>query len=77
MSTYIMLGTLTEEGEEKLRNNPEWLQNITQDLAVMGVRLIAQYAVLGPYDIVTIVEAPDNRSVVRVSTQLTLRGTLK
>jgi uncharacterized protein with GYD domain len=41
------------------------------------VKVIAQYAVLGPYDIVTIVEAPDNRSVVRVSTELTLRGSVK
>lgn len=77
MATYILLGTLTDEGAEKLRQHPEWIDEVREDLEKTGVRVIAQYAVLGPYDIVNIVEAPDNRSVVRVSTQLTMRGSLK
>ena len=77
MATYILLGTLTDEGAEKLRTHPEWLEEVQQHLEKLGVKVIAQYAVLGPYDIVTIVEAPDNRSVVRVSTELTLRGSVK
>jgi uncharacterized protein with GYD domain len=77
MATYILLGTLTDEGAAKLRTHPEWVQEVTKDLEAMGVRVIAQYAVLGPYDLVNIVEAPDNRSVVAVSTQLTLRGSVK
>jgi uncharacterized protein with GYD domain len=77
MATYILLGTLTDEGTEKLRTNSEWVAELKRDLEVMGIKLIAQYAVLGPYDIVTLIEAPDNKSVVRVSTELTLRGSLK
>lgn len=77
MATYILLGTLTDEGAEKLRQHPEWVDEVRADLEKTGIQVIAQYAVLGPYDIVNIVEAPDNRSVVRVSTQLTLRGILK
>ena len=77
MATYILLGTLTDEGAEKLRLHPEWLEDVQRHLEALGVKVIAQYAVLGPYDIVTIVEAPDNRSVVRVSTELTLRGSVK
>ena len=77
MSVYILLGTLTDEGAERLRENPEWLDEVNQELEEMGIHVIAQYAVLGLYDIVTIVDAPDNRSVVRVSTQLTLRGNVK
>jgi uncharacterized protein with GYD domain len=77
MPAYILLGTLTDEGAERLKKHPEWVEEVEQELAQMGVKMIAQYAVLGPYDIVTIVEAPDNRTVVRVSTQLTLRGNLK
>lgn len=77
MATYILLGTLTNEGAEKLRQHPEWIDEVRMDLEKTGVRVIAQYAVLGPYDIVNIVEAPDNRSVVRLSAQLTLRGSLK
>jgi uncharacterized protein with GYD domain len=77
MATYILLGTLTDEGAAKLRSHPEWLQQVRDSLEATGIRVIDQYAVLGPYDIVTIVDAPDNRSVVRVSTELTLRGSLK
>jgi uncharacterized protein with GYD domain len=77
MPTYILLGTLTDEGAEHLRNHPEWVDEVNRDLKAEGITLIAQYAVLGSYDIVTIVDAPDNRSVVRVSAQLTLRGSLK
>ena len=77
MATYILLGTLTDEGAVKLRTHPEWVQEVNKDLEAMGVKVIAQYAVLGPYDLVNIVEAPDNRSVVAVSTQLTLRGSVK
>ena len=77
MATYILLGTLTDEGAEKLRTHPEWIEEVNRDLEAMGVKVIAQYVVLGPYDIVNIVEAPDNKTVVRVSTQLTLRGSVK
>ena len=77
MATYILLGTLTNEGAEKLRQHPEWIDEVRDDMEKNGVRVIAQYAVLGPYDIVNIVEAPDNRSVVRLSAQLTLHSSLK
>jgi uncharacterized protein with GYD domain len=77
MATYILLGTLTDEGAAKLRAHPEWVDEVRHDLEAMGVKIIAQYAVLGPYDLVNIVEAPDNRTVVAVSTQLTLRGSVK
>jgi uncharacterized protein with GYD domain len=77
MATYILLGTLTDEGAEKLRSHPEWIDQANHDLAAMGVTVIAQYAVLGPYDLVNIIEAPDNRAVVRVSAQLSLRGSVR
>ncbi len=77
MATYILLGSLTDEGAEKLRCHPEWIDEAKHTLAVMGVKVIAQYAVLGPYDLVNIIEAPDNRTVVRVSTELSLRGSVR
>ena len=77
MATYILLGTLTEEGTEKIREHPEWIEEVNHDLQLLGVNIIAQYAVLGPYDIVNIVDAPDNRTMVRVSNELSLRGSVK
>jgi uncharacterized protein with GYD domain len=77
MATFILLGTIAEGGTEQLQQHPEWVDELNHDMENMGVKLLAQYAVLGPYDIVTIIEAPDNRTVIRVSTQLTLRGNVK
>ena len=77
MAIYILLGTLTDVGAERLRVNPDWIPEFNRDLEVMGVKMISQYAVLGPYDIVSLIEAPDNKSVIRVSTELTLRGSIK
>lgn len=77
MPTYILLGTLTEDGAERLRQHPEWIEEVSRDLNKTGVTVIAQYAVLGPYDIVTLVDAPDNRSVIKLSNDLSLRGSIK
>ena len=77
MSTYILLGNLTDEGADKLRTHPNWIEEFRQELEDMGVQVTAQYSVLGPYDIVTLVDAPDNKSVVRVSAQLTMRGSVR
>jgi uncharacterized protein with GYD domain len=77
MSTYILLGIFTEQGTEQIKSHPEWIEDLNRDLEKFGVKLLEQYAVLGQYDLVTIIEAPDNRTVVKVSTQLTLRGNVK
>jgi len=77
MATYILLGTLTDEGHEKLRKNPEWVNEVRSDLEAMGIKVLSQYAVLGEYDIVTIIDAPDNKTAVQVSSQLTFKESIK
>jgi uncharacterized protein with GYD domain len=77
MATYILLGTLTDEGREKLRKNPGWVNEVRSDLEATGIKVLSQYAVLGEYDIVTIIDAPDNKTAVHVSSQLTLKESLK
>jgi len=77
MATYILLSTLTESGAELIKKHPGRIRDANRDMEALGVEIIAQYAVLGSYDFVTIVEARDNRTIVRVSTELSLRGNLK
>ena len=77
MATYILLGTLTDEGHKKFRKNPEWVEELDRDLEKKGIRILSQFAVLGPYDMVMIIDAPDNKTVVHVSAQLTQRGSIK
>jgi len=77
MATYIMLSTLTEEGAETIRDRPERIKEVNKEIEALGVKVKAQYAVLGPYDFVNIVEAPDNETVARVSIELASRGSVK
>ena len=77
MSTYILLSSLTDDGAEKITKHPERIQEVNQELEGMGVKVTAQYAVLGPYDFVNVVEAPDNQTIARVSVQMSARGSVK
>ncbi|HIC94285.1 MAG TPA: GYD domain-containing protein [Anaerolineae bacterium] len=77
MGTYIMLSTLTDEGAKTIKKNPGRIKEVNKEIEALGVKVIAQYAVLGPYDFVNIVEAPDNETVARVSAELASRGSVK
>ncbi len=74
VSLYVMLSTLSESGRKVLRERPGWIRKVNADVQRMGARVVSQYAVLGPYDFVTIIEAPDNATISRVSVELGARG---
>ena len=74
MALYIMLSTLSESGRKVLRERPGWIRKVNADVKRMGARVVAQYAVLGPYDFVSVIEAPDNATISRVSVDLGARG---
>ena len=76
MSTYIMLSRLTEDGAETIKKNPDRIIEVDQEMANFGIKVLHQYAVLGEYDFVTILEAPDNLSVARASLELGARGSV-
>jgi uncharacterized protein with GYD domain len=77
METYVMLTKLTDEGRKTLKQNPNRIREVNKEVEGMGGRVVAQYAVLGPYDYVNIVEAPDNRTIAKVSMELGSRGTVE
>jgi uncharacterized protein with GYD domain len=77
MATYIMLSTLTDEGRKTLKERPERLKEVNKELEAMGARVVAQYAVLGGYDFVNVVEAPSNEVIARISVELGSRGTIQ
>jgi uncharacterized protein with GYD domain len=76
MPTYILLSTLTPEGRKTLHTNPDRLEAVNQEVAEFGCKVVAQYAVLGGYDFVTVVEAPNNESAAHLSVDLGSRGTV-
>ena len=76
MPTYILLSTLSPHGVGTLKANPTRLREVNDEIEQMGARVVQQWAVLGPYDFVIIVEAPDERTIARVPIELAARGTL-
>jgi uncharacterized protein with GYD domain len=71
MATFIMLSTLTDEGAKTIKSKPERIKEVNKELAGLGATVKAQYAVLGPYDFVTVIEAADNPTISRVSPSAT------
>lgn len=77
MAYYIILSTLTDEGRKTIKEKPDRILEVNKELEKMGVKVKQQFAVLGPYDFVNIVEAPDNDAVMRMSVELGARGSVQ
>ena len=77
MTTFIMLSTLTDEGRKTLKSKPDRLKQVNKEVESMGARVTSQYAVLGGYDFVNVIEAPSNEVMARIAMELGARGTIK
>ena len=77
MAVYIMLTTLTDEGRKTIKTNPQRIKEVNKEVEAMGVKILQQYSVLGPYDFVNILDAPDHKTVTKVAIELGSRGTLQ
>lgn len=75
MPTYIMLTTLTPEGVQTVKNNPHRIEEVNKEVEQMGATVKAQWATLGHVDFISIIEAPDEGTMARVSLELGSRGT--
>ena len=77
MPTYIMLTTLTPEGVQTVKNNPQRIKEVSKEIEQLGATVKAQWATLGHFDFVNVVEAPDEATIAKVSMELGSRGTAK
>jgi uncharacterized protein with GYD domain len=77
MPTYIMLASLTPEGVQTVKNNPQRIKEVNNEVEQLGATVKAQWATLGHVDFITIVEAPDENTIARVSLELGSRGTAR
>jgi uncharacterized protein with GYD domain len=76
MPTFVMLTNLTPEGVQTLKNNPGRIQEVNKEVEQLGVTVKDQWATLGQFDFITIVEAPDDQTMAKVSVELGSRGTM-
>ena len=77
MPVFILLSTLSQQGIQTLKSNPERLRQVNQDVEELGARVLHQWATLGEFDFVNIVEAPDLETVAKVSVALGARGSTR
>ena len=77
MPTFVLLSTLTPEGVQTVKNNPTRIREVNKEVEQLGAKVLEQWAVLGRFDFVNIVEAPDEQTIARVSLELGSRGTAK
>lgn len=77
MPIYVILSKLTDDGRKTIKEKPHRIFEVNKELEAMGVKVLQQYAVLGPYDFVNIVEAPDNDTIMKMSIELGARGTVE
>ena len=77
MPTFIMLSTLTPEGVQTIKNNPQRIREVNKEIEQLGATVKAQWATLGQFDFVNVVEAPDAATIARVSVALGARGSAK
>ena len=77
MAIYVMLTTLTDEGRKTVKQNPQRIKEVNKEVEAMGVKILSQYALLGPYDFLNILEAKDNKTITKLALELGARGTLQ
>ena len=76
MATYLLLTTLTDTGRKTIRDNPDRIKEVDKEIEMMGIKILAQYALLGQYDFVNIIEAPSDEIAAKLAINLSARGTL-
>jgi uncharacterized protein with GYD domain len=77
MPKYILLSKLTSEGRRTIKSKPERIKEVNHEIEAFGAKVLEQFAVLGGYDFVNIVEAPNNEAIAQVSIELGSRGTVE
>lgn len=77
MPVYVMFTTLTDEGRKTVKDKPERIKEVNKEVESMGVKILHQYALLGQYDFINIMEAPNNEAIAKVAMELGARGTVQ
>jgi len=77
MPTYVLLSKLTDHGAKTVKENPDRIKEVNREIEALGAKVVHQYATLGRYDFVNVVEAKDAAAIARVGLELAARGTIR
>ncbi|HEY5594150.1 MAG TPA: GYD domain-containing protein [Nitrospiria bacterium] len=77
MPIYVLLSTLTDQGRKTIKAKPSRIKQVNIEIESMGAKVLSQYALLGPYDFVNVIEAKDNKAIAKISVELGSRGSVQ
>lgn len=77
MSVYVMLTNLTPDGKKTVKEHAERIKEVNKEIEALGAKILLQYALLGPYDFINVLEAPDNQTIAKVINEFGSRGTIE
>jgi uncharacterized protein with GYD domain len=77
MAHYLQLVVLTDKGRKNFEENPEWIKELNKEIELMGAKVVTQYALLGQFDFVNIIEAPSDETAAKVAIKLSATGTVQ
>ena len=77
MAYYLQLVVLTDEGRRKFEEDSEWIKELNKDIELMGAKILTQYALLGQFDFVNIIEAPSDEVAAKLAIKLSATGTVQ
>lgn len=77
MARYIIISNLTDEGAKTLKKNPGRVKEVNTELKDMGINVLDQYAILGNFDFLTIIEADDEDAITKAIVEIASRGSIK
>jgi uncharacterized protein with GYD domain len=66
MTTYVTLVKFTSEGLKNIGNLGKQFEQGLKIAEKMGIKTIGTYSLLGPYDMMFIYEAPDEKAATRM-----------
>ncbi len=75
MKTFIMMSTLSPEGVQTIKNNPSRIKEVNKEIEALGAKVKDQWATLGRFDFINVIEAPDEQTIAKISLELGSRGT--
>lgn len=76
MKKYVVLSKLTDEGRKTLKEKPERVKEVNEEIEQMGGKMVEQYALMGNYDFISIIETKDDKTLTKIITEMGSRGTI-
>ena len=77
MATYFMLFNYTQQGVQNVKESPARIEAAKKLLRDMGAEVKASYLMMGRYDTIFIVEAPNDETAAKGALAISSKGNVR